>query len=600
MKSAQEFIHWLEIGAGSRWLQRGGVLLLALSLSLLLCWKQFRGPQAEATLLQADVGRQLARGEGFTTQVRFPQSLAVLQSHGQRFAAQEACPELHHPPLYPLVIAASLKVLPPGLREKLFESAPGASRVAYGGDLLLLALNLLLFFFVVWLTFLLGRSLFDARAASLAALGVLLSWPLWEGILAVNGTALLAALGLALFLLWAKLDRALTSPVSLPLSRLMLGSAGLGGLSGLLFLSTYPAGAVLPVLLAHVGSVARGRMRWLLLGSVATGFVLVATPWLLRNVAVVGHPLALASHDVALKAGDPTAEPAVVRATVSAAAPALSLRKVANKALTALQTAFGVQLWSGGALVFTAFFLAGFLYPFRSPTTNRLRWLMVATIATLLLSQAVFSSGESDRLVATWIAPLMIVCGAGFFFVLLASHPRWGQWPRLAAGVLLALHAVPLVQESLAPAPSVRFHYPPYFPSLLRGLRTELENRQLAGSHGIMADIPAGVAWYADAPVWAQPAALRDFHAVTLEQPIAELLLTPRTLDRPFFSELNPRGPRGAALDGSPASLGEWGEVYAGLVSGTFPRTFPLRAAHRVAENLYVLLDPALPQPRGK
>jgi hypothetical protein len=46
-----------------------------------------------------------------------------------------------------------------------------------------------------------------------------------------------------------------------------------------------------------------------------------------------------------------------------------------------------------------------------------------------------------------------------------------------------------------------------------------------------------------------------------------------------------------------PNRFGEWGEIYAGLLTGTMPREFPLKVSHKVAENLHVLLNPALPAP---
>ncbi|MSU69730.1 MAG: hypothetical protein EXS39_02925 [Opitutaceae bacterium] len=84
-RTGQEFVHWLEIGAGARWIRRGAVLFGGLVLSLLVAWKQFHGPLTEGTLLQADLGRQLAGGAGFTTLVNYPQTSAVLAAHGTRF-----------------------------------------------------------------------------------------------------------------------------------------------------------------------------------------------------------------------------------------------------------------------------------------------------------------------------------------------------------------------------------------------------------------------------------------------------------------------------------------------------------------------------------
>ena len=166
-----------------------------------------------------------------------------------------------------------------------------------------------------------------------------------------------------------------------------------------------------------------------------------------------------------------------------------------------------------------------------------------------------------------------------------------GPWPRLAAAVLLA-------HDALEPR-RLHFNYPPYFPGLIIGMRYELERRDASDRFGLMADIPAGVAWYGRQRVWAQPVKMRDFYAITLEQPIGEFLLTPRTLDRPFFTELASRPAPPGALQ-PPNRFGDWGLVYGALFTGRMPPEFPLSAPQRLAENLYVLLNPALPPARGK
>ena len=166
--------------------------------------------------------------------------------------------------------------------------------------------------------------------------------------------------------------------------------------------------------------------------------------------------------------------------------------------------------------------------------------------------------------------------------------------------LLLGLQALPLVHGALEPR-RLHFQYPPYFPALFQGMRLELEKRNALGPYGLMADVPAGVAWYGGVRCWAQPPRLRDFHAVSLQQPIGALLLSPRTLDRPFLSDLSARPASGPGLLAAGAGrFGEWGDIYGGLLTGTLPRSFPLNSAQRLADNLYVLLDPALPPPRGK
>ena len=246
----------------------------------------------------------------------------------------------------------------------------------------------------------------------------------------------------------------------------------------------------------------------------------------------------------------------------------------------------------------TAFFVAGALYTFRDPVVNRLRWWVAAAAMVALLAQAALNSGEAERPVAVWLAPLLIVFGAGFFLILLGSNATLSAWPRTAVGVLVTLQALPLLHDALEPR-RLHFQYPPYFPALFQGMRQELARRGALESHGLMADVPAGLAWYAGVRAWQQPVRMRDFQAVGVRQPIGALLLTPRTLDRPFFTDLNAKVTLPGAL-ALPRRPDEWGEVYAGLLTGAMPRGFTLGMPTRLAENLYVLLNPTLPPPRGK
>jgi 4-amino-4-deoxy-L-arabinose transferase-like glycosyltransferase len=595
-RSAQEFIHWLEVGGGARWIRLAAIVGGTVALSLLIAWKQFHGPTSEATLVQADTGRQIARGAGFSTLVSYPQTAAVLLARGVRFDPQRPYPELYQAPLYSLVIAGGMRVLPEAKRNALFSSSP-VPPDGYAGDYFLLGLNLVLLWLAAWLTYDLGKRLFEPRVGWVAAWGVLLSVSLWQATVAVNGTPLLMVLALLAFGCWHRIELLADKSTGEKVSPVWC--VGLGVTCGLLFLTEYSAGALVVVALGYAAVRLRGTGRLLALACVFVGFAVISGPWIGRNIALTGHPMALAGQNVALKAGDSTAEPATVRATYSTERPTIDLKKLANKALTSLQDNLKSRLWSGGAMWFAAFFAAGWLYAFRSATANRLRWTVTVALGVLLVAQATFNSGESERHVAVWLAPLLIIFGAGFFFVLLGSNSTFGQWPRLAATAVLLLHALPLVHDALEPR-RLHFQYPPYFPGLFRGMREELEQRVVAGTYGAMADVPAGLAWYGETRAWAQPPRLRDFYAITLIQPIGELLLTPRTLDRPFFSELNARPILPGALTAVPNRFGEWGEIYAGLITGTMPREFPLRAPRKLAENLYVLLNPALPPTRGK
>ena len=595
-RTLQELLHWAELGAGVRWIRIAAVIAGTLALSLVVAWKQFHGPVSEMTLLQADTGRQLAAGQGFTTLINYPQTAATLERRGVRFDPQRPYPELHHAPLYSIVIGGALRLLPEGKRAALFASPP-VSPDGFAGDYFLLGLNLVLLWLAAWLTFLLGWKLFESRVGWLAALALLLSATIWRETVAVNGVPLLMVLALAAFAVWATVEQVAeeTAGTRAPFGKLLL----LGGLCALLFLAEYSAGALVLVALGDAGVRFRGPARAAALAAIVVGFLLVSGPWIARNVALTGHPVALAAHNVALKAGDFTAEPANARAALSAVAPELDLRKLANKTLTSLQETVRAKFWSGGAMWLAAFFAAGWLYGFRGRVANRMRWVFTVALAVLVIVQAALNSGETERPAAVWLVPLMLIFGAAFFFVLLGSNVTLSHWPRLATAGLLLMQGLPLLRDALEPR-RIHFQYPPYFPALFQGLRQDLERRGAADRFGLMTDIPAGLAWYGQTRAWAQPPHLRDFHAISIEQPIGELLLSPRVLDRPFLSELGARMVARTGAGAVPARFGEWGEVYAGLLTGRLPAEFPLGPPVRLADNLFVLQNPALPPLRGK
>jgi len=576
-RSIQEWVHWLEIGPGAHWIKRAALLLGIVLLSLRVGYTQFHGPMTEATLAQAVVGRQLAAGEGFTTPVRYPETLATLRVRGTPPDFSRAWPELHQPPLYSALIGAMVAVLPARVSHALLGKAP-VPPDGFGGDYLLLGLNIALLWLAAWLTFLLGRQLFGGTTGLIASLGLLASVSVWTQTVAVNGTPLMMVLLLGLFNSLARGESGAARKSMGP----WMAVAGLT--CGLLALGDYSAGFVLLPLLVYLGFRHSGRTRVLALLAVAAGFILVVTPWAVRNIRLTGNPLALAGHSIALKAGDPTAEPELVRNTLAVTHPIIDLNKIGNKGLTGLQVALRDQLWSGG-LLFSALFVVGLLYNFRDSTVSRLRLVFLAVLLVLVAAHALIDSGESERMPALYAVPLITIFGAGFFMVLVASNDRFSPHAGWLALVLLGVQALPLLHDALEPR-RLHFNYPPYYPTLFTGMREDSARR---GGAAWMADVPAGAAWYSGQKVWAQPAQLRDFYAIGVDQPIYALVLTPHTLDKPFFAEL-------ARPGNSSGPLGEWPQVYSGLVTNRLPLRFPLNQVNKYSDNLYVLFNPQVVQ----
>jgi len=263
------------------------------------------------------------------------------------------------------------------------------------------------------------------------------------------------------------------------------------------------------------------------------------------------------------------------------------LNKLGNKGLGEIERNLKERVWSGGGMFLTAFFVAGLVYRFRHPPVNRVRWCFAIAALVLLVGQPFLNSGESLRLPAYYLAPLIMVFGAGFFFVLADSQQALNQhWKWVAAG-LLVLQGLPLLRDSLEPK-KIHFHFPPYYPGVFIELHHELQTRFLPGT-GVATDIPAGSAWYGQTRVWAKPERLRDLGRIMVEQNIGALLLTSVTLDRPFFTELAARKDDTINL----TDTGGWGEVYAGLVTRRLPAAFPLNLPpQKLTDNMVLLVNP--------
>lgn len=583
-RSFQDWVHWLELGSGARLIRRTAFAVGLAILSFWICYKQFHGPRTETTLRQAVVGRQLTDGHGFTTLVNDPQTAAFVAARNGRWNTQPF-PELHQAPLYPALIGAVFQLVPESIRNYFFQTAPTPPD-GFIPDYILLGLNVVLFWIAAAQTYFLSRALFDRRVGVVSAVALLLSAPYWDSVVAVNGTALATVIVLGLIQAVIRVEAASSRGI-LPLAGLLITGLFCGGL----FLTDYAAGLSVLVLLGYVWVRFPGeRFRAILV--LVLGFLVVISPWCTFLLAHTDNPVGFAWQEIAMKVDGTAADPAVVRATLSVAGPGLDLAKLGNKALTAIQSAITQNMWAGGGLWFTGLFVAGLFYRFREERVNALRALIVALFVVLILGNALFDSGEGERLPTTYAAPLLVIFGAGFAAVLISSSEKLDTHALWAFSALLALQALPLAKALLEPR-KLHFQYPPYYPTLFISMREEMWARSGGTTRGWMADVPAGAAWYSGQRVWTMPAELRDFYAIGAEQPMVALVLTPKTLDKPFLSELAHHSPNESDR------VGDWSQIFKSLVTGKPVPGFPLALRQNLADNFCVLIDPqAVPNRR--
>ena len=308
----QNLIHKLEVGAGRRVLRNTVLTLLVVALAVLYDLRAFRNFSAPEAMDKAQLARNIADGKGYTTSFIRPLSLYLVQRNteamhedtpvhaGADFAQIHAPhPDLANPPVYPVVLAGLMKVLPFHFDVETKKSfwSDGGRFLRYQPDFLIAVFNEILLLVVMALTFLLARKLFDPAAAWLSALLVLGCALLWR--FSVSGLSTMLLMVIFLGLTWCVLKIEELAREPQPRPEWLLGLAGVAGvLAGVGALTRYAFGWVIIPVVAFLALFGIQQRVWQVV--VALGaFAIVLTPWMIRNWMVSGTPFGTAGYAIA-------------------------------------------------------------------------------------------------------------------------------------------------------------------------------------------------------------------------------------------------------------------------------------------------------------
>src|SRR2546423_702137 len=175
MPGSEEFIqsavHALEAGGLAVWVKRGAVTLGIVAIVVMHMY-QFRGLSTSQGMDQAQIGRAIARGEGWTTKMVRPLAVGQLQAHGKD-VAKNIWMDTYNAPLPPLVDAIAL------LPVKAFWKM-NPRTIVYVGDKAIATMSILLFFASIGVLFFTARRLFDEHLALLGCGLILLCDTMWQ------------------------------------------------------------------------------------------------------------------------------------------------------------------------------------------------------------------------------------------------------------------------------------------------------------------------------------------------------------------------------------------------------------------------------------
>lgn len=536
----QSLVNSLDQGVGMASMRLFFFLLFAVSVCGLYAWRQFNGLRDPEAMECAQLARNVSRGESFTTQCLRP---ADLRSAPRTPKPQYA--DLRHAPLYPAALAGGFRAL------HLFTGAQKPNSVMRAESRVIVPFGILVTVATGWLIFLCGRRLFGPYVGLFAMVMFFLN----DAILAsaISGTpgplAALFSMGAVYAAVVASENLAENRSTGLRVLPFFVLSAALAGSA---FLTTYTLGTLVIALAIYV-ALATPQWRWTRAILFIAISLLIAAPWLWRNVALSGSPLG-------------TAPQAALNGTYlfpghtfeRMSAPDVNNYKVALalrlKLRAGLEHIAAEPVQSLGAGLIACFFLVSFFGRFNRPEADRFRWPLALWIA-LLLGCAAMASGPAASITAPAV-PLVILFGTAYLLAVLEnteflddSLRAVGLWTAIAIAALPALLGIA--------GPRAAPPYPPYYPPYI-----EEVSRILAPSEALCTDIPWATAWYGNRTSLLLPRTLPELLSIhTNRMRIGGIYLTTETGDQPYA---------GALLDGAER---DW----LPLLNGEVPPDFPFR-----------------------
>ena len=552
----QQFVHKLEEGGWVKWVQL--TLLIAVCVAGMVAFifdptftGLFKGLSHPKGMDQAQIAREIARGNGFSTRMIRPAVLAQFKENKGSIPV-EVMPDTYHAPLWPVVLA-------PALRAFKSTWSMTTKDLVYTPDRVVAGVAAIFFMLAAMVNYFSVRRLFDRQLALIVTGLVLVCDLFWR--FAQTGlpqTLMLFFFSVLLYTFIRAVENEDAEKSPLPW---LAGSAALFGLLALTHGITI---WMFPGALLFCGIYFQERKKVLL--TMVGVFVLIYSPWLVRNYMVCGNPLGSSQFSAFFQVKG--SEGAIMRDT-EFKTDGISPLIFRNKIQAGIAGQFADLFRRlGGCLVAPVFFLA-LMHLFKNRTTSILRWLLLSMWLFAVFGMAVFGSDDetsplSSNDLHTLFIPMFAAYGLAFVLVL---------WTRLEInvslvqkafiGMIFAVSALPILNTITGNVARTVVQWPPYVPpyiAILNGWTTDQEI--------IASDMPWAVAWYADRKSLWLPITLQDFVDLNdygrLGGRIVGLYLTPVTGNRALVSDV---------------VKGEFKEWAPFILRAVNAKDFPLRAA---------------------
>jgi hypothetical protein len=567
-------------------IRRALFLVLLIGLTFFYLALDFRGLNTPQGIDQAQIARELARGNNFSTKFIRPLSLKQTElanpvKEGAKLGVSlKDFPDIYHAPLNPML--NSLLLLP---FSDYFEY-DGESQI-FILDQVIAAGSMLLLLCSIGVSYLLVSRIFDQKIGGVTALLMLLCEHLWKfSQTGLPQMLMLFLFSFAMYFFYKAIENHVAGrPV-------YLWIALTGGFFGLLALAHWITIWIFFGLLifAAVYFKPRGIMAAIMFGI----FFVIIIPWGIRNADVSGTVAGSGkyifyagmggeSEGTIMRNYNPDEDPPVFDGF---------LRKMVLAALPQLNDLY-VYL---GSIVVAPLFFVSLLHPFKRQEIGHFRWCILLMWVFAALGMALFGLDEgaldSNQLNVLFI-PLMTAYGLAFLSVLWARLSLPVQLPLVGNGHLILaviISSLPLLLTLpwdirtgiMAGSDTKLKNNYPYFPSIFYAAVSDLDKGDPAGSKAeiVASDAPWAVAWYTDRIALWLPKSDAQFRAIATaaelrRQPVKRVLLTPLAMHANFGRDI---------------LAGEWSAYRAEIIRGShelwkdgdtymlqrFPHAFPI------------------------
>ena len=488
-------------------IRRSLFFLILIILTLGNLFALFRGLNSPQAMDQAQIAREISRGNGFVTKFIRPAAYHQAEVTESRTVALTGFQDTYHSPLNPLLNAAVFKLIGADDPEKWQMTE---NEMVFPLDRVIATVCTLFFLMAIGVNYLLISRIFDAKIAGVCAILMLFCETFWNYSLSgLPQMLMLLLFSCGLYFVYRAVEAASEG-------RIAMTPAIIAGVFFTLLALTHWMTVWIAlgyIIFAAIAFRPRG-----IIGIAILALILIAAIGpILRNIGITGTPFGTAFLTLYNGLGG-SSETAIMRNTDLQAEP-LVLEGLLGKILrTTLLQATDIVPLLAGIIIAPLFFLA-LLHSFKRKSIADFRWAILLMWVTTAIGLAFFGvSTESldPNQLHLLFAPIMTAYGLAFVSILWSRLDLVTSTPALRnvhLFVVVFICALPLI---LALPQKVRVgmhvrdrggvpHWPPYYAPALNskstGLKGWVDENQI-----VFSDQPWAVAWYADRiSIWLPP-----------------------------------------------------------------------------------------------